>query len=164
MNWQRIIMVSLLCMAVYDVYAQQLLEGDFDHYTKKDGLSHNTVTGLAQDSTGYIWITTAYGLNRYNGSRFVQFHSNDDSLSLSSEDLSGMTWLDKERLAIITSSGLHIINTRTGERHNLYIPYSRQQYLYKFNMLMRVKGDAYGNIYILARSGFYQFDKNYKLV
>ena len=31
-------------------------------------------------------------------------------------------------------------------------------------MIMRVKGDADGNIYILSRSGFYQFDKNYKLV
>ena len=84
-------------------HAQQLLESDFDHYTKKDGLSHNIVTGLAQDSTGYIWIATAYGLNRYNGSSFVQFHSSDDSLSLSSENLLGMTWLDKERLAITTA-------------------------------------------------------------
>src|SRR4051812_10450679 len=152
MNWQRIIMVFLSCIAVYDVSAQQLLEGDFDHYTKKDGLSHNIVTGLAQDSTGYIWITTDYGLNRYNGNRFVQFHGSDDSLSLSAEALTGATWLDKERLAIYTGSGLHIINTRSGERHNLFIPYNRQQYLYKFNMIMRVKGDADGNIYTLTRS------------
>ena len=142
MNWQRILIVVILFMAVYYVSAQQLFERDFDHYTKKDGLSHNIVTGLAQDSTGYIWITTAYGLNRYNGSRFVQFHGSDDSLSLSAEALTGTTWLDKERLAIITGSGLHIINTRTGERHNLFIPYYRQQYLYKFNMIMRVKGDV----------------------
>ena len=140
------------------------MESDFDRYTKKDGLSHNVVTGLVQDSAGFMWIATASGLCRYNGSNFVQFHSSDDNLSLSSENLLGMTWLDKERLAITTAAGLHIINTKTGERHNLYIPYHRQQYLYKFNMVMRVKGDSDGNIYILSRSGFYQFDKNYKLV
>jgi ligand-binding sensor domain-containing protein/putative methionine-R-sulfoxide reductase with GAF domain len=164
MTYPRFSIVVLLLMIVCYVSAQQLLESDFDHYTKKDGLSHNVVTGLAQDSTGFMWITSAYGLNRYNGSSFVQFHSSDDNLSLSSENLLGMNWLDKERLAIITAAGLHIINTRTGERHNLYIPYHRQQYLYKFNMVMQVKGDSNGNIFILSRSGFYQFDKNYKLV
>src|SRR4051812_42151320 len=122
MNWQRFLIVLLLFMSIYYVSAQQLLESDFDHYTKKDGLSHNIVTGLAQDTLGYLWIATAYGLNRYNGSHFVQFHSNDDSLSLSAEFLTGTTWLDNERLAIITASGLHLINTRTGERRNLFIP------------------------------------------
>src|SRR3982751_3243457 len=133
MNLQRFSMVLFSLMSVFYVHAQQLLENDFDHYTKKDGLSHNIVTGLAQDSAGYLWITTPYGLNRYNGSSFVQFHSSDDSLSLGSENLPGMTWLDKKRLAIFTATGLHIINTITGERHNLFVPYHRQQYLYKFN-------------------------------
>lgn len=32
----------------------------FDHLTIKDGLSHNTISGLLQDQYGYIWIGTQY--------------------------------------------------------------------------------------------------------
>ena len=126
-------------------------------------MSHNSLNSITQDKTGYIWIATVSDLKRFNGSRFVQFHSNSDSLSLSSEDLKGMTWLDKDRLAVFTS-GLHIIDTKTGKRHNLFIPYHDLQFQYKFNMTERALGDAAGNIYVLTRSGFYHFDKNYNLV
>lgn len=163
MNWKGFLIALLMLSAVNFLSAQELAENNFDHYTKADGLSNNNITGLAQDTAGYVWITTLYGLNRYDGNRFVQYHSSDDSLSLAAEDLMRMTWLDKERLAVYTT-GLHIINTKTGETRNVFVPYHRQQYLYKFNMPLRAKGDEDGNIYVLARSGFYQFDKNYKLV
>ena len=116
--------------------AQDFSENEFRRYTTASGMSHNSVTAILQDSTGYIWIATPSGLNRFNGSRFVQFHSTDDSLSLAAEEVTGMTWLDKHRLALYTA-GLHIIDTKTGARRNLFIPYHRQKYLYKFNMIMR---------------------------
>lgn len=163
MNLQRVFIISLFIIAAAPLTAQEFSEKDFDHYTKSDGLSNNNITGIAQDAAGYIWISTLYGLNRYDGSHFVQYHSNDDSLSLASDEVSGMTWLDKDRLAVY-ANGLHIVNTKTGKTRNLFIPYHREQYLYKFNMIVRAKGGEDGNIYVLARSGFYAFDKNYKLI
>jgi ligand-binding sensor domain-containing protein/putative methionine-R-sulfoxide reductase with GAF domain len=143
--------------------AQSLHESNFVRYTTAEGLSHNTVNAITQDPIGYIWAATTSGLNRYNGARFVQYHSNDDSLSLPAEELKGMAWLDKYRMAVFTA-GIHIIDTRTGKTHNLFIPYHDKQYQYKFNMMEAVKGDEDGNIFILSRSGFYHFDKNYQLV
>jgi ligand-binding sensor domain-containing protein/putative methionine-R-sulfoxide reductase with GAF domain len=143
--------------------AQNFSENEFRRYTTASGMSHNSVTAILQDSTGYIWIATPSGLNRFNGSRFVQFHSTEDSLSLAAEEVTGMTWLDKHRLALYTA-GLHIIDTKTGARRNLFIPYHRQKYLYKFNMIMKATGDVKGNIFIISRSGFYHFDKSYHLV
>lgn len=163
MNLKQYLMILLFVPAI-DLSGQDIYENNFDHYTKTEGMSHNTVTGLAQDSAGYMWISTSFGLNRYNGSRFVQFHSNNDSFSLGSEAITGITWIDKERLAVYGATGVHIVNTKTGENHNLFIPYPRQQYLYKFNMVQRVTGDDSGNMYVLTRSGFYHFDKNYELV
>ncbi|HYE56263.1 MAG TPA: two-component regulator propeller domain-containing protein, partial [Chitinophagaceae bacterium] len=128
-----------------------------------NGLSHNAITGITQDSTGYIWISTGSGINRYNGSRFVQFHSTADSLSLASEVVSGITWLCRYQLAAYTN-GVHIINTRTGATHNIFIPYHNKQYQYKFNMIQRAMGDEDGNIYVLTRSGFYHYNKNNELV
>lgn len=149
--------------AVVKTSAQNISEKNFDFYSTASGMSNNTINGIAQDKTGYIWIATASGLNRFNGSRFVQFHSNNDSLSISAEDLKGMYWLDSYRLAVFTS-GVHIVDTRTGMRHNLFIPYHDLQFQYKFNMIERAIGDDDGNVYVLSRSGFYHFDKNYKLV
>ncbi|MBC7826541.1 MAG: histidine kinase [Chitinophagaceae bacterium] len=145
------------------LFGQQLTENYFDHYTIASGMSDNTVTGIAQDARGYVWIATAAGLNRYNGSRFVQFHSNDDSLSLPAENIARLTWLDQHRLAALTV-GLHIIDTKTGSTRNLFIPYHKLQYQFKFNMIQRVIGDANGHLYILSRSGFYHYDENYTLL
>ncbi|HYC29846.1 MAG TPA: two-component regulator propeller domain-containing protein, partial [Chitinophagaceae bacterium] len=152
-----------LCLLPAFVSGQQLNEKNFDRYTTDCGLSHNYVTAIMQDSTGYVWISTASGVNRFNGTRFVQFHSSTDSLSMASEEVAGMTWLDKYRLAVFTT-GLHIIDTKTGKTRNLFIPYHDSRYQFKFNMIMRALGDANGNIYVLSRSGFYHYDKNYNLV
>ncbi len=145
------------------LFAQDINENNFTRYTKEQGLSNNLITGVAQDSTGYIWLSTAFGLNRFNGSSFVQFHSNDDSLSLPSENIGGLEWLDKRRLAAY-GEGLHIIDTYTGETRNLFIPYKNKQFQYKFNWIMSVRSNSAGSIFILTRSGFYEFDKEYNLV
>src|SRR4029078_9449561 len=62
------------------------------------------------------------------------------------------------------SYGVHVIDTRTGKTRNVFIPYQRKQYEYKFNNIMAVAGDKDGSMYVLSRSGFYHFDKNYELV
>lgn len=162
MNGQRLILILFL-FAATQLPAQKLIESNFDHYTAASGLSNNIVTGITQDSVGYVWIATGSGLNCFNGSRFVQFHSTGDSLSLTAEVLNGMAWLDKQRIAVYTS-GLHIINTVTGTTHNIIIPYHDRQYQYKFNMIVKCVGDEQGNTYVVTRSGFYHYDKNYKLV
>jgi putative methionine-R-sulfoxide reductase with GAF domain len=163
LNWPRLYLFLLLVLPPTFLAGQDLNENNFSRYTVDEGLSHNNVTAIAQDSTGYIWAATSSGLNRYNGSRFIQFHSNSDSLSLPAEDIGGMNWISKRRLAVYTA-GLHIIDTRTGKTRNLFIPYHDKQFQYKFNMIETVMGDEEDNIYVLSRSGFYHFNKDYELV
>src|SRR5450432_208840 len=160
------IQLSMGCLLAgnYKLHAQDINENNFTLYTKQQGLSNTSVTSLAQDSIGYIWIATAAGLNRFNGSSFVQFHSANDSLSLPQENLTGLAKLDKYRLAAYTSEGLHLVNTRTGKTKNLFIPYSNKQYEYKFNGIMAACGNEAGDVFVLTRSGFYHFDNNCQLV
>lgn len=160
---QRSLIVALFLFLVVRLDAQDFNESDFVRYTTIEGLSHNTVTGIAQDSVGYVWASTSSGLNRYDGSRFTQFHSSSDSNSVVAEELTGMVWLDKYRLATY-SYGIHIIDNRTGKTRNVYVPYHNKQYQYKFNNAMAILGDKDGSMYVLTRSGFYHFDKNYTLV
>lgn len=166
--YRRIVLLAILLMIALLVVtdrltAQDINEENFTLYTKDQGLSNNIITGIAQDSTGYIWASTSFGLNRFNGSNFIQFHTGDDSSALPSENIKGLVWLDKYHLCAY-GDGVHIINTRTGERQNLFIPYSNKQYQYKFNWIMSVNSNSAGDIFILTRSGFYHFNKDHHLI
>jgi len=143
--------------------AQEVDENRFALYTRQNGLSGNIITGMVQDSTGFIWASTTTGLNRFNGSNFVQFHSENDSLSLPSEYVRGLFLVDKRRLCSF-GDGLHIVDTYTGEVKNVFIPYPQKQYQYKFNWILAVNSNSSGDIFVLARSGFYHFNRNYRLL
>lgn len=66
-----------------------------------DGLSHNTVYGIYQDSRGYLWFCTENGLDRWDGHRFrVYYHQPNQKQSLSHnntnaivEDNHGALWV-----------------------------------------------------------------------
>lgn len=40
--------------------------GEFTAYQVKDGLAHNTVTGIIEDEAGYLWVSTGHGLSRFD--------------------------------------------------------------------------------------------------
>src|SRR3954469_22388102 len=60
---------SILMMSK-PLVAQDLDESNFVRYTRLQGLSNNYISGIVQDSTGYIWIATHKGLNRFDGKKF----------------------------------------------------------------------------------------------
>ena len=49
------------------------LEFIYEHYSIEDGLPHNSISDICQDSRGYLWLCTWYGLSRYDGSSFVNY-------------------------------------------------------------------------------------------
>ncbi|MEP6881217.1 MAG: two-component regulator propeller domain-containing protein, partial [Dokdonella sp.] len=44
-----------------------------DRWTTADGLSHNSIRGMAQSTDGYLWFGSWEGVVRYNGQEFVVF-------------------------------------------------------------------------------------------
>ncbi|NJM15688.1 MAG: hypothetical protein HC896_10250 [Bacteroidales bacterium] len=44
-------------------------------YTSKDGLPHNYVSGIAQDTLGFIWLATGDGLAQFDGYTFKTYKS-----------------------------------------------------------------------------------------
>ncbi|MBN2625832.1 MAG: diguanylate cyclase [Spirochaetales bacterium] len=45
----------------------------FSNLNKENGLSHSSVSAVVQDSRGFLWIGTQYGLNRYDGREFLTY-------------------------------------------------------------------------------------------
>lgn len=65
---------ALLCTACL---AAQARNRYFTHLTLDDGISHNHIKAIVQDSYGFIWIGTKNGLNRYDGSSIRIFQCFD---------------------------------------------------------------------------------------
>jgi hypothetical protein len=142
----------------------QYEEENFKRITTADGLSNNFVTGIEQDSYGYIWIATYKGLNRFDGHSFQQFHSDSSRNSLPQDLILRLKWLDKERLAATTFSGLHIVNTRTLESRNLVIPQLPKKNQGWLNKISDAASDKSGNIFISTATGFYEFNNRDELI
>ncbi len=53
-------------------HAQEYL---FSYIGEKDGLNEQNINSIQQDRKGYIWIATHNALQRYDGQRFLTFHS-----------------------------------------------------------------------------------------
>ena len=61
----RLAIIFLLCPVVIAAQPKR-----FENYTIHDGLSQSTVRCIFQDETGFIWMGTQDGLNRFDGKNF----------------------------------------------------------------------------------------------
>ncbi|MEO8623116.1 MAG: two-component regulator propeller domain-containing protein, partial [bacterium] len=88
-----------------------------ESWTTKDGLPVNSVNGLVQDRTGYLWAATFDGLVRFDGIRFTVFNTaNSEGLPSNrivqlSEGRDGALWLATEQS--------HIVRFRAGRFENI---------------------------------------------
>jgi ligand-binding sensor domain-containing protein len=62
-----LLVIGISMSACNRLTAQDLDETNFVRYTRLQGLSNNYISGIVQDSTGYIWVATHKGLNRFDG-------------------------------------------------------------------------------------------------
>jgi signal transduction histidine kinase/ligand-binding sensor domain-containing protein len=75
----------------------------FQTYSRKEGLDNLSVRCLIQDRTGFLWVGTANGLFRYDGSRFRSFREAD---GLASSNIRTLHVTADGTLLAATSDGL----------------------------------------------------------
>jgi signal transduction histidine kinase/ligand-binding sensor domain-containing protein/DNA-binding response OmpR family regulator len=96
--------VLLLTLLVSRGTAREPEAWRFDRFTQKEGLSNNQVHCIFQDTRGWMWFGTTYGLNRFDGRAFKVFkHEATDSTSPGAnlvrdifEDSRGRLWIGLE--------------------------------------------------------------------
>ena len=67
--YRRILLFLFIALAG-NCFAQQLI---FKNYGMNDGLVHNAVRKIFQDSKGFLWFGTWEGLSKYDGYRFTNY-------------------------------------------------------------------------------------------
>ncbi|HKS27410.1 MAG TPA: two-component regulator propeller domain-containing protein [Pyrinomonadaceae bacterium] len=126
-------MLLILCSLIFAgtalVRAEQL---PVTRYTTEDGVAHDHIEALFRDSRGYLWLCTADGLSRFDGSSFTTYGTRDGLPSAyvnnMMETRSGVYW-------IATNGGLARLNPYaatqsataqggpTGSRRQLFVAY-----------------------------------------
>ncbi|MGI9234560.1 MAG: EAL domain-containing protein [Woeseiaceae bacterium] len=90
-------------------------EAPFRFYTVLDGLTQSNVVDIEQDQAGYLWFTTARGLNRYDGKEFDQFTIADglphNSLTALHVSDNNSVWVGDARGGITILHGARVLHT-----------------------------------------------------
>lgn len=114
-------LLNLACLSAFFIAASPIFlfaqsqEYRFERLTVTDGLSQNSALALLHDRTGFLWMGTYDGLNRYDGTGFRIFRNKrNDSASLAknwvtalAEDKNGIIWVGTN------GGGLSLYNPRT---------------------------------------------------
>jgi len=103
----------LLLLECIRLAAQPMDENGFTRYTRMDGLSNNSIKGIAQDSLGYIWIATNKGLNRFDGRFFNCYDTRSADYPLPDNTIGPIQLEGKESLVqVITMALIGIFRNR----------------------------------------------------
>ncbi len=128
----------------------------------REGLGSNKVNDIVQDETGFLWIATSDGLNRFDGTEVVKYYHSQNANSLAHNYVHCLESLPGNWLAIGTQSGLSFFNSTSGVFENFY--YHQEQEMDEHdNMVTRLEKDINGNLWAGSRNCIFIFDKDRKL-
>lgn len=97
--------ILFLCLFIYSPFSTDAQNVAWQPLTIADGLSQGMVYDFLQDRTGFMWIATKDGLNRYDGYNFKVF-TNDpynpysisgNTCTVLLEDSRGRLWIGTEK-------------------------------------------------------------------
>ena len=158
-------MFTVLFLSILKVDAQESNIEYVKKITISDGLAHNGVSSILEDSDGFLWIASYDGLNRYDGKNLITYKNTTDIDILTSNRVRALAEDKNKNIWIGTDEGLTIYNTK---QETFFKAFTNKQSNKKGNgpiirkILITRKGDL---IYCLTEgSGVLVFDANYNLL
>lgn len=155
-NYLRPLILILLLLAgsIHQAYSQSI---SFNHLSTANGLSNNSVNDIIQDRTGFLWLATDDGLNRFDGYQFKVFrHSIENENSISDNSLLSLMLDSKDNIWIGSKSGW--LN-RYDPVKDHFTKWKIESDLIKGNSITSLFEDSRQKIWIgTYRSGVYRLD------
>lgn len=111
----RLLQLFVVIGTLQAIKAQDSAIKPFNKLSITDGLPQSFISGMAQDSVGFVWIGTRDGLARYDGKKFKLFmHKQGDTATLSNNIIESLFLDSRDHLWILYETGeIDILNTRT---------------------------------------------------
>ncbi|WP_316836106.1 two-component regulator propeller domain-containing protein [Pedobacter nutrimenti] len=147
---KRIVFLSLFLFLHHFCKSQELR---FNQLMTKNGLSQNSIFAIAQDSRGFMWYGSRFGLNRYDGHKFLLYKSSSlDTTTLSDDYILSMYNDSKDVLWVGTSNGLNRFDPVKNSFKRIYIP---SGYKNSINAITTIYEDKTGRIWLGTYMGLY---------
>ena len=127
---------------------------------QSQGLSSSRITGIAKDEDGFVWISTQYGLNRYDGSTVKVY--NKQNSNIPTNDIAGL-YLDSKNRLWLTSYGKGLIlYEKEKDKFIVYKNSVENPNSIISNRTNNVIEDSSGNLWIGTEKGLslFNLDKN----
>lgn len=86
-------------------------------YNSSDGLSHNIVSSILQDSRGFLWIGTYRGLDMYDGKNFHNFRMTN---GLAADAVRSLFVDEMDRIWVGTELGLNVLENGKVQNQEKY--------------------------------------------
>ena len=120
----------------------------FERITTEQGLSNNTVRIITQDSYGYIWIGTDFGLNRFDGDEFIVYqHESGNEMSLSDNHVWSIIEDSRKNIWVGTDNGLNLLD----RKQNIFSQFLHEESdprSIASNRIRAIQEDSQGKIWI----------------
>ena len=148
---KRLFFLISIVLVQLPVKGQEL---SFNQLMTKNGLSQNSIFAIAQDSQGFMWFGSRYGLNRYDGNRFRLYKSTTaDTNTLSDDYINALFSDSKKELWVGTSNGLNRFDPKKNSFERIYL---REGQINKSNTpIISIYEDRKGNLWVAAKNGLY---------
>ncbi|MCG8376336.1 MAG: hypothetical protein MI702_07620, partial [Chlorobiales bacterium] len=97
---------TVFCLAFFTVLSPGIDDIHFEYIPIREGSANETVTGIVQDSQGFMWFGTRYGLFKYDGKRFTAYrHNPGDNNSLANDVILHLLYDHLGHIWIATAKG-----------------------------------------------------------
>lgn len=114
LRWLLWTLAALLCSM--DLLYAMPVNLQFHQIGKAQGLPQETVTAIAQDRDGYLWIGTQTGLARYDGYTFYVYNNESDNASSLADNYVQSLLVDQQgRLWVGHRLGLDLFDPKTNQ-------------------------------------------------
>jgi signal transduction histidine kinase/ligand-binding sensor domain-containing protein/DNA-binding response OmpR family regulator len=125
----------------------------------EQGLSNNYIVSITQDKDGFLWFATEEGLNRFDGTRFINYYKHTNSISANELNC---VYADPDKPVIWIATQRAGLNAYNYEKNTLkvYLHDDNDPHSIITNDVTAITPSADGNLWISTyRRGFNFFDK-----
>lgn len=151
----------LLCCQLLAARQQELF---FEHYTSLNGLSQNSGYSITQDRSGFIWMGTQEGLNRFDGYEFIGYRKPFAGSNSSSNQVDALLTGTSGRLWAGTPDGLFLFNMQSGQFETFSRYFHQPPAAPDSVSILKLFEDHHQNTWILTRyNGLFIADSNGRL-
>ncbi|MDA3893510.1 MAG: ATP-binding protein [Salinivirgaceae bacterium] len=154
------IIIAFFVMLLFSKAQAQLEHIAIQNITQKNGLSNNYINCIIQDTSGFIWIGTNDGLNRYDGYTIKNYYNDpadtstvsDNKITALCVDFDGVLWIGTESNSLC----------RYNPFQDNFIRYASLTYGEKMvsnHFITDIKTDNKGRLWVLTQEGLNIYNK-----